>query len=495
MTLADAPSTLARQRTVPKEIRINAFVTFAPSHLSPGLWKHPRDKSLQYNTLSYWTELARIAERGLYDALFWADGISTYSVYGGSHAPAIRGALQFPRLDPLLLVSAMAQVTTHLGLAVTSSTTYEPPYQFARRMSTLDHLTNGRVGWNIVTSFGSTGTKAVGLGNSRGHDERYDVADEYMELLYKLWEGSWEDDAAVRDSEAQVFADPDKVHDIHHDGKYFQMEGVHYSEPSPQRTPLLYQAGASGRGKDFAATHAECVFISAPSKKVIRDTVDETRRRVAEQGRDPASVLFFMLLTVIVGRTEEEARAKLADIEQHVSLEGALALFSRWTGVDLAGRDIGEPFSYEKSEAMQSTIEGFTIGDPDRVWTIGELARHNAIGGKGPVIVGSPEQVADAMQAWIEETGVDGFNLSYTIMPDSHTDFVDLVVPELQRRGVYKTAYQPGTLREKLYGPGRARVGDDHAAAQYRVWGQRNAEPTAATAEAIADPAAVSVAL
>ncbi|MHA7685843.1 LLM class flavin-dependent oxidoreductase [Cupriavidus sp. PET2-C1] len=480
---------------MPKEIRINAFVTFAPSHLSPGLWKHPRDKSLQYNTLSYWTELARIAERGLYDALFWADGISTYSVYGGSHAPAIRGALQFPRLDPLLLVSAMAQVTTHLGLAVTSSTTYEPPYQFARRMSTLDHLTNGRVGWNIVTSFGSTGTKAVGLGNSRGHDERYDVADEYMELLYKLWEGSWEDDAAVRDSEAQVFADPDKVHDIHHDGKYFQMEGVHYSEPSPQRTPLLYQAGASGRGKDFAATHAECVFISAPSKKVIRDTVDETRRRVAEQGRDPASVLFFMLLTVIVGRTEEEARAKLADIEQHVSLEGALALFSRWTGVDLAGRDIGEPFSYEKSEAMQSTIEGFTIGDPDRAWTIGELARHNAIGGKGPVIVGSPEQVADAMQAWIEETGVDGFNLSYTIMPDSHTDFVDLVVPELQRRGVYKTAYQPGTLREKLYGPGRARVGDDHAAAQYRVWGQRNAEPTAATAEAIADPAAVSVAL
>lgn len=480
---------------MPKEIRINAFVTFAPSHLSPGLWKHPRDKSLQYNTLSYWTELARIAERGLYDALFWADGISTYSVYGGSHAPAIRGALQFPRLDPLLLVSAMAQVTTHLGLAVTSSTTYEPPYQFARRMSTLDHITNGRVGWNIVTSFGSTGTKAVGLGNSRGHDERYDVADEYMELLYKLWEGSWEDDAAVRDSEAQIFADPDKVHDIHHDGKYFQMEGVHYSEPSPQRTPLLYQAGASGRGKDFAATHAECVFISAPSKKVIRDTVDDTRRRVAQQGRDPASVLFFMLLTVIVGRTEDEARAKLADIEQHVSLEGALALFSRWTGVDLAGRNIHEPFSYEKSEAMQSTIEGFTIGDPDRVWTIGELARHNAIGGKGPVIVGSPAQVADAMQAWIEDTGVDGFNLSHTIMPDSHTDFVDLVVPELQRRGVYKTAYQPGTLREKLYGPGRARLGDDHAAAQYRVWGQTNAGPRAATAEGIADPAAIPVAL
>lgn len=468
-----------------KEIRINAFVTFAPSHLSPGLWKHPDDKSLQYNTLAYWTELAQIAERGLYDALFWADGISTYSVYGGSHAPAIRGALQFPRLDPLLLVSAMAQVTTHLGFAVTSSTTYEPPYQFARRMSTLDHLTNGRVGWNIVTSFGSTGTRAVGLGNARGHDERYDVADEYMELLYKLWEGSWEDGAAVRDRDGQVFADPDKVHDIHHDGQYFQMEGVHYSEPSPQRTPLLYQAGTSGRGKDFAARHAECVFISAPSKKVIRDTVDDTRRRVAEQGRDPASVLFFMLLTVIVGRTEEEARAKFADIEQHVSLEGALALFSRWTGVDLADRDIDAPFTYEKSEAMQSTIEGFTIADPDRVWTIGELARYNAIGGKGPVLVGSPGQVADAMQSWIEETGVDGFNLSYTIMPDSHKDFVDLVVPELQRRGVYKTTYRPGTLREKLYGPGRPLLGDDHVAAKYRVQGRTDAERAAASAASL----------
>lgn len=451
-----------------KEIRINAFVTFAPSHLSPGLWTHPRDRSLDYNTLGYWTGLARLAEQGGYDALFWADGISTYNVYGGSHAPAIRGALQFPRLDPLLLVSAMAQVTQHLGFAVTSSTTYEPPYLFARRMSTLDHLTNGRVGWNIVTSFDSSGTRALGLGDSRPHDERYDVADEYMEVVYKLWEGSWDDDAAVRDKATRTFADPGKVWEIRHHGKYYTVEGVHFSEPSSQRTPLLYQAGASGRGKQFAARHAECVFLSAPGKTVIRDTVSDTRRRAALAGRNPADLLFFMLLTVVVGRTEEEARAKLDDIERHVDLEGALALFSRWSGIDLAGKDPDAPLEYQQNEGMQSTIEGFTIADPSRVWTIAELARHNAIGGKGPVLVGSPGQIADQMEAWMDETDVDGFNLSYTLTPDTHRDFVELVVPELRRRGRYKTAYRPGTLREKLYGEGRARLGADHPAAAFR---------------------------
>ena len=452
-----------------KQIRINAFVTFAPSHLSPGLWAHPRDRSLEYNTLEFWTELARIAERGRYDAVFWADGISAYDVYGGSHDAGIRGALQFPRLDPLLLVSAMAQVTEHLGFAVTSSVTYETPYLFARRMSTLDHLTRGRVGWNIVTSFGDSGSKALGLGAAKPHDQRYDIADEYLDVVYKLWEGSWEEGAVLRDRATQTFARPDKVHVVRHEGPHYQMEGVHFSEPSLQRTPVLYQAGASCRGKDFAARHAECVFVSAPSQNVLRETVADTRLRAREQGRDPGSLLFFALATVIVGRTEVEAQAKLADYRRYISPEGALALFSRWTGIDLAGRDPNEVLQYQPNEGMQSTLDGFTRADPQRTWTLAEVAEHNALGGKGPVFVGTPEQIADAMQDWVEQTDIDGFNLSYVLLPESHADFVDLVVPELQRRGVYKNEYATGTLREKLYGKGHARLSSDHPAASFRT--------------------------
>jgi FMN-dependent oxidoreductase (nitrilotriacetate monooxygenase family) len=454
--------------TMAKEIRINAFVTFAPSHLSPGLWAHPQDRSLDYNTLSFWTELAQTAEKGFYDGLFWADGISAYDVYRGSHETGIRLGVQFPRLDPLVLVSAVAQATKHIGLAVTSSVSYEAPYLFARRMSTLDHLADGRIGWNIVTSFGDNGARAVGQGRSRPHDERYDIADEYMEVVYKLWEGSWEDGAAVRDREAATFADPSKVHTIRHRGTYFELEGTHYAEPSPQRTPLLYQAGSSARGKDFAARHAECVFLSAPSRKIIRNETADIRRRAALAGRDPSHVLFFSLATVIVGPTEADARAKLDDITARISLDGALALLSRWIGQDLSKQRPDEPLRYAFSEGMQSTIEGFTTADPGRIWTIGELALHNAIGGKGPVIVGSPERVADELQAWVEETDVDGFNLSHALLPGTHRDFIELVVPELQRRGVYKTAYREGSLREKLFPGGAARLPFDHPGAGFR---------------------------
>lgn len=459
------------------EIRINAFLTFAPTHLSPGLWAHPKDRSLEYNTLSLWTELARTAERGGYDALFFADGISQYDVYGGSNASGVRLGLQFPRLDPLLLISAMAQATQHLGFAVTSSVTYETPYLFARRMSTLDHLSQGRIGWNIVTSFGDSGARAIGQEKARPHDERYDLADEYLDVVYRLWEQSWEEGAALRDAREVVFADPAKVHEIKHEGRFFSMQGVHYSEPSPQRTPLLYQAGSSNRGKDFAALHAECVFLSAPSPGIVKRDVADIRRRAEILGRDPRSILFFSLATVVVAPTSAMAQEKWLDLQRHVSLEGALALFSRWTGVDLSTYDPDAPLRYARTEGMQSTIEGFTVADPDRVWTIRELALHNAIGGKGPVFVGSPTEVADALQRWKDEAGVDGFNLSHALMPGTHEDFVDLVVPELRRRGVYKQAYGSGTLREKLFGTGKALLPEPHPAARHRAASRNPVEP------------------
>ncbi len=211
---------------------------------------------------------------------------------------------QIPQNHYFMVRSAMALVTEHLGFGVTCSLTYEHPYPFARRMSTLDHLTKGRAGWNIVSSYLDSAARNFGMKQQIKHDDRYAVADEYMEVCYKLWETSWEDNAVVRDIHSGVFTEPEKVHPIEHYGEYFQVPGYHLCEPSPQRTPVLYQAGASRRGKDFAARHAECIFVAAPSKTILKNYVSDIRRRAAGFGRDPSQLLFFNLFTVIVAPTE-----------------------------------------------------------------------------------------------------------------------------------------------------------------------------------------------
>jgi FMN-dependent oxidoreductase (nitrilotriacetate monooxygenase family) len=452
-----------------KEIRLNAFDMNCVAHQSPGLWTHPRDRALDYNTLDYWIELAQLLERGKFDALFLADVLGVYDVYRGSPAAAIAQAVQVPVGDPLLLIPAMAAVTRNLGFGVTCAVAYEHPYTLARRFSTLDHLTHGRVGWNIVTGYLNSAAKGMGRARQPEHDARYDIAEEYMQIVYKLWEGSWEDGAVLRDRAGRVFARPDKVHRIQHDGTYFRVEAIHLCEPSPQRTPLLYQAGASARGRQFAAAHAECVFVNGPSKAVIAPIVADIRRRAAAAGRNPAEILIFTMMTVITAPTAAAAQAKLAEYRAHVSEEGALVLMSGWTGVDFSQLGLDEPIRHSRQQAQTSALEAFTIADPDRVWTVREIARHAAIGGRGPVVVGAPAEVADELIAWVEETDIDGFNLAYAVTPESFADFVDLVVPELQRRGRYKRDYEPGTLREKLYGAGRARLGADHPAARFRA--------------------------
>ena len=450
-----------------KEIRLNAFAMNAAVHQSPGLWTHPRDRAASYRDLDYWTDLARFLERGKFDGIFLADVLGIYDVYGGSPEAALKHGVQVPVNDPLLLVPAMAQVTEHLGFGVTCTLSYEPPYALARRMSTLDHLTKGRIGWNIVTGYLESAAKAMGLVNQLAHDERYAMAEEYMEVVYKLWEGSWEEGAACRDREARVFADPTKVHKIRHDGRHFRIEAIHLAEPSPQRTPLLYQAGASGRGRDFAAAHAECVFISGPSKDGVAAYVADIRRRARQHGRAPEDILVFAMATVITGRDGKEARAKHEDYRRYVDHEGALALFSGWTGIDLSQYTLDEPLRYVETEAMRGALAAFTSAERRRTWTVRELAEHVAIGGRGPVLMGGPTEIADALSAWVEETDIDGFNLAYAVMPETFTDFVDLIVPELQRRGVLKRDYRPGTLREKLFGAG-ARLPSSHPGAGHR---------------------------
>jgi alkanesulfonate monooxygenase len=378
-------------------------------HQSPGLWRHPRDRSAEYKSLAYWTDVAKILERGKFDGLFIADVLGVYDVYGGNLDVALRNSTQIPVNDPTLLVPAMAMVTEHLGFGITCTLSFEPPYPFARRMSSLDHLTDGRVGWNIVTGYLNSAAKGVSGTDQTAHDTRYEIGDEYMEVMYKLWEGSWEDGAVVRDKSRGIFTD-----------------AVHLSEPSPQRTPVLYQAGASTKGRAFAATHAECVFVAAPTKRVLAPRVADLRRSAREQGRNPSDILIFTLVTVIVGHTDAEAQAKHDEYRHYVSHEGALALMAGWTGIDFAQYDLDAPIKYIHNDAIQSATEALTSADPDRVWTVREIAEFGGIGGLGPVIVGSPARVADELQAWVQETGVDGFNLAYAVTPETFTDVVDL---------------------------------------------------------------------
>ena len=451
-----------------RPIRLNAFAMNCVVHQSPGLWTHPRDRSAEYNRLPYWHDLARALERGRFDGLFLADVLGVYDVFGDSPAAALRNATQTPANEPLLLISAMAAVTKHLGFGVTSNLSFEPPYPFARRMSTLDHLTGGRIGWNVVTGYLDSAARGAGKDRQTAHDDRYDIADEYMEVVYKLWEGSWEDDAALRDRGRGIFADPSKVHRIIHEGKNYRLNAIHLCEPSPQRTPVLYQAGTSPRGRQFAARHAECVFMSGPSAKVIAPRVKAIRQLASELGRDPAEILMFSMMTIILGNTEAEAKAKYADYRSHISTEGALTLMSGWTGVDFSTYALDQQVRHVQNEAGRTAMDNISRADPDRVWTVREVAEHVGIGGIGPVVVGTPERVADEIEAWFEQTDVDGLNVAFAISPGDFEDIADMLVPELTRRGRYKRAYAEGTLREKLFGAGRARLCLTHPAARYR---------------------------
>lgn len=449
-----------------QHIRFNAFEMNCVAHQSPGMWRHPRDRSWQYKDIEYWTDLAKILEKGIFDGIFIADVLGVYDVFHGNNQAALQGAVQVPVNDPLQLAPAMAAVTTHLGFGITTSISFEHPFPFARRMSTLDHLTKGRAGWNIVTSYLSSGAKNLGQDDQVRHDDRYDIADEYLQVLYKLWLGSWRDDAVVRDRDRGVFTQPDRVVPIAHEGKYFKVPGIHVCEPSPQRAPVLYQAGASSRGKQFAAHHAECIFISVPSKHLLKRFVEDTRQRLAAAGRDPASVYIYTLVTIITGATDQEAHDKLKEYRQYASHEGALTLVSGWSGVDFSAFGKDERIQYIKTNAIQSLLESYSSADPSRVWTVDEVAQWSSIGGNGPLFVGSAQTIADVLQEWVQDTGVDGFNLAYAVAHETFSDVVQYVVPELQKRGVYATEYVEGTLRHKLFGRGDY-LQAPHLAAQY----------------------------
>ena len=446
-----------------KHIRFNAFDMNCITHLSPGLWRYPGDQALKYKDIEYWQNVARIAEKGLFDAIFIADVLGVYDIYNGDDEAALRGAVQTPVNDPVQLAAIGAAVTKHLGFGITAGVPFEHPFPFARRLSTLDHLTKGRVGWNITTGYLPSANAQMGT-KELPHDERYEVADEYLEVIYKLLEGSWEDDAVILDRQSGQFANSAKIHHIGHKGKYFDVPGIHVCEPSIQRTPVL-----------FAAENAEAIFISPISKEYTKTAVKQIRNELIKAGRDPHSAKIYVLATIITDENQKLAEAKHKDLLSYVNEEGSLVLNSGWLGENLGKYSLDDPLTEITSNAIIGKVKEFAESrtDEGKTWTLRELIKIAGIGALGNKIIGGKKEVCDTLQELIEYSDADGFNLAYATTPGSFEDVVEFIVPELQKRGVYQESYTEGSLRHKLFGNGD-RLPSSHRGAKYRVGGEKS---------------------
>ena len=425
------------------------------------MWTREDTRQLEFGSLDPWIELAKVAEEGCFDTIFLADVLGLYDNYKGTADTSLRQAMQVPVNDPMLLIPAMAAATEHLGFAFTSSVLQAHPFTFARQLSTLDHLTNGRVAWNIVTSYLPNAGTNLGFDGLPPHEERYARAEEYLEVIYKLVEGSWADDAVVDDRQRRIYVDPDRVRPIDHHGQYFDVAGPHLSAPSVQRTPVLFQAGMSERGREFAAQHAECVFVVGSSRSGPAIAAD-LHKRALSHGRAGSDLKLIGGVAPIVGGTEAEALAKREEYERDLSIEAGLAHISGNIGADLGDIDPDEPLETFRTERVQGFVKNLLDSAPPGTRTMGDMVRSNLA---GAWLVGSAEQVADELQRRFEN-GLDGFNLTYTVTPGTFVDFVDGVVPILQQRGLVQTEYSVGSLRRKLFGTDK--LPTSHPAATFR---------------------------
>ncbi|KAI8716118.1 Bac-luciferase domain-containing protein [Fusarium sp. LHS14.1] len=433
-----------------KRILLNAFDMNGVGHISIGQWQNPKDKSSQKNRLPYWIELAKLLERGKFNALFLADNYGSQDIYKGSHAPAIKAASQWPLYDPFSVISAMAAVTDTLAFGVTASTTFEPPFSLAKRFSTLDHLTNGRIAW---------------------------MAEEYLSLVYKLWEGSWADGAVIKELSTHTYTDPTKVRKIEHQGKFYKSSSTHQVNPSPQRTPVLFQAGMSPAGSSFAAKHAECIFCGGASPALVAKNIEQTREKARENNRDPYDLKFFVQFTPILGATDQEAQEKYERYRQYALGEGGLALLGSTSGIDVSKFPWDEEFPTDPEHPL---IRELTAKQRNRLlarpagfdrWTPRILAEYQSLGGSGPYKIGSGATVADEMERWITEADVDGFNIGHIAVPGAWEDVIEYLVPDLEKRGWLGKDYPvpQGTARENLYGsPGDSHVRKTHPGYQYK---------------------------
>jgi len=301
-----------------KPLIFSAFVMNTPSHILHGLWRQPDGGQVDFNSLDLWVDLARKLELGNFDVLFFADVHGVYGSIGGSYQKHVETGLQIPSNDPSVILSALAYNTEHLGFAFTSSIVQEHPFNFARKISTLDHASGGRIAWNIVTNLLANGARNFNFEGLTAHDERYEWADEYVDVTYKLWEGSWDDGALLQDRTTGMHGDFTKVHRINHSGRRYTVEGPHLVAPSPQRTPLLFQAGSSNAGMKFAAANAEAQFLIAPSPAAAAAVIESTRMLLPKFGRAVDDIKFFQGLSFVIGSTEEEAARKDRELDEAI---------------------------------------------------------------------------------------------------------------------------------------------------------------------------------
>lgn len=451
-----------------KHIVLNAFDKLAASQVGHGLWRHPESQRRRFNDPDYWIEYAQLAERGRLDALFFADAYGVAGTYRGSTDTSIAHGIYFPTNDPSVFIPAMAAHTSHLGFGMTQSTSYEPAIVIARKLSSLDHVTKGRFGWNVVTSSSSTMARLHGV-DLRDHDKRYDLADELLDLLYTLWEGAWEEGFQGRPSVDDFLYDPDKLHRIRFEGEHFKLDGFYPSEPSPQRTPFLFQAGNSPRGLAFAAKHAEVAMIAADTPAQARAQVAAVRELARAAGRDPAHLKFILTCVVVAEETDAAAQRRLADYRDHWSFEAALATSASYSGYDLASLDPDAVFEFHGTEQHQTGARALEQAARDGLLVRELIERVSGLGSQNLVISGGPSTVADQLEEWIDEGGLDGFNAMPFVPLVDTRHLVELVVPELVGRGRFRSEYLQGeTLRERFFPGGGPKLADDHPGARFR---------------------------
>lgn len=428
-----------------RQIKLGAFLPGGGQHVAA--WRHPEQPADGATNFRFYVELAQAAERGLFDAYFLADGLAV-TVGGGSEG----GSAKVATFEPVTLFSALAPFTTHIGFIATASTTYEEPYSVARKFASLDLISGGRAGWNVVTTATEAAARNFNLEKQLPHAARYRRAAEHVEVVKKLWD-SFEDDAFIRDRETGVFYDAEKVHYTDHVGEHFRVRGPLNVPRSAQGHPVIVQAGQSEDGRGLAASTAEVIFTAHQSLDTAQEFYRDIKTRARGFGRDPSHILVMPGVSPFVGRTKEEAQAKYEALTSRILEKDGIALLNGLTGgeLDLSGYDLDGPLPpAPPTEGMKSRQELIRRIADENNFTIRQLYQWVASARGHFTIVGTPVEIADTLQEWFENEAADGFNILPPWLPTGLNDFVELVIPELQRRGLFRTAYEGRTLRENL---------------------------------------------
>jgi len=434
---------------VPRKMHLVAYLMAGPSASYPSTWRHPAATLHDLFEPERWEHLAKVMEAAFFDACFFADSLGIPDLYKGRYDDYIGRGGQLSLIDPMTLLPLMARVTSRLGLGVTLSTSFTPAYLLARYVSSLDLLSKGRAAWNVVTTGRDFEAQNCGIPGLPPKDQRYDMADEVLEACDALWNG-WDADALVLDKASGVFADPSKIRYANFQGRYVSTRGPLPGPRGPQGRPVLMQAGASPRGRAFAARWAEMIFCSPPTKKDALAYRTDIRQRMAAIGRAPDDCAVLPSVTVVVGETETIAREKAAYLESLVDPELVLAASSWSVVADLSKIDTPEALDAKGgNQGVQGHRDRMMQVAKDKGISFAEAVRRPRA-----LLAGTPEMIADFMEDWFKAGACDGFILPPTIFPTTFEEFGRMVVPELQRRGLFRTAYAGATLRENLRDPG-----------------------------------------